>query len=103
MRYAAALILFGAMCFAGVNGKPACNARNQGRFWPDEANSNHDAARRLYQSGELEMCSCIVWKYRWEHISVNVRDLGPAKRAAGATPTQRLPVAAATRDKDDSS
>ena len=82
MRYLATLILFGAICFAGVARKPVCNARNQGQFWPQEANFSHDAARQLYQRGELEMCSLVVWKYRWEHLSVNARDLARGKHAS---------------------
>jgi hypothetical protein len=69
------------MCFAVEARKPACNARNQGRFWPEETNSNKDAARQLYQSGELEMCSVTVWSYRWKHVSVNVRDLAKGKHS----------------------
>lgn len=79
MKYAACLALFGALCFAEEARKPVCNARNQGRFWPEEANFSQDAARRLAQRGELEMCSLAVWKYRWEQISVNVRDLAKAR------------------------
>lgn len=79
MQRAALIALLGAMCFANDAPKPVCNARNQGRFWPEEANFSQAAARQLYQRGELEMCSLVVWKYRWEHISVNVRDLAKAR------------------------
>jgi|SRR5450631_3468820 hypothetical protein len=80
MRYVALLILFGVACSAGDARKPVCNARKQGQFWPEEANFDHDAARQLYQRGELEMCSLAVWKYKWEHMSVNVRDLTQRRR-----------------------
>ena len=76
MKYLALVVLFGVMCPASDQApKPACNAKNQGQFWPEKANSDHAAARLLYQRGELEMCSLVVWKYRWEHISVNARDV----------------------------
>lgn len=84
MKYVAFIALFGAICFAEEARKPVCNARNQGQFWPAEANVSKDAVRRLYQQGDLEMCSLAVWKYKWEHISVNVRDLASAKRPAAA-------------------
>jgi len=103
VKYLATLILFGAVCLAGGDRRPACNAKVQGQFWPEEANSNHDAARRLYQSGELEMCSLEVWKYKWEHISVNVRDLGKARRTAASSPAQHLPGTADTRSADGAS
>jgi hypothetical protein len=75
MKYAALIVLFGVLCSAAEQTpKPACDARNQGQFWPAEANSDHAAARLLYQRGELEMCSLVVWKYKWEHISVNARN-----------------------------
>ena len=79
MKCLALIVLFGAMCFAGPTRKPVCNARSLGQFWPGKANFSRDAARRLYQSGELEMCSLAVWKYRWEHISVNVHDLAKGR------------------------
>jgi hypothetical protein len=81
MKYIALFTLWGAMCFARQDPKPACNAKMQGQFWPAEANSDRQAIRRLYQSGELEMCSLEVWKYRWEHISVNARDVEKQRRA----------------------
>ncbi|HYL73641.1 MAG TPA: hypothetical protein VEU96_05520 [Bryobacteraceae bacterium] len=84
MRYAAAFILLGTMLFAEEAQKPACSAKTLGQFWPEDANVSRDAARQFYQSGELEMCSMVVWKYKWKHISVNVRDLGKGKRPAAA-------------------
>jgi len=62
--------------------KPPCNAANQGRFWPEEANINRDAARRLSQSGELETCALAVWKYKWKRLSVNARNAVNAKKIA---------------------
>lgn len=79
MKYVTLMTLFGAMCFAEDARKPVCNAQSQGQFWPEEANFSKDTARQLYQRGELEMCTLAVWKYRWEHISVNVRDLAKGR------------------------
>jgi hypothetical protein len=81
MKYIALFSVFGAMSLAQHADKPACNAKIQGQFWPQEANSDRFAARKLYQSGELEMCSIDVWKYRWEHISVNIRGLEKRRRS----------------------
>ena len=76
MKCVILLSLFAAAALAGEPGKPACTARNQGQFWPAEANSNPSAARQSVQRGDLEICSLSVWKYRWERVSVNVRDMG---------------------------
>lgn len=83
MKYVAFIVLFGAllgalfgaMCFAGEARKPVCSSRNRGQFWPQEANFSQDAARQLFQSGQLEMCSLAGCKYRWMRMSVNARDL----------------------------
>lgn len=67
----------GTVCFCGAAPVPRmkCNARNDGKFWPEEANYNSVVARQLFQQGDLEMCTLVVWKYRWEHLSVNARRL----------------------------
>jgi hypothetical protein len=75
MKTAALIGFLGAVCLAQDTQKPICNAKTRGQFWPAEANSSPEAARRLTQSGEIEMCSQGLWKYRWEHLSLNVRDL----------------------------
>jgi len=85
MKYVIALAVLGSFCFAQQSRKPACRPQNQGRFWPEEANSDRDARRRLYQRGELELCTLEVWKYRWERISVNARGLSMEKRDGGST------------------
>jgi hypothetical protein len=86
MKHAVLIALCAAMCVAKEPRRPACNARNQGQFWPAEANSSQSAARQLARSGELEMCSLVVWKYRWEHMTVNAREL------AKPTDPGRLPT-----------
>jgi len=76
MKYVALVVLFGVISLAAEQApKPTCNEKRQGQLWPEEANSDHAAARLLYQRGELEMCTLVVWKYRWEHLSVNARDM----------------------------
>jgi hypothetical protein len=101
MKYMALITLFGAMSFAGQEGKPPCNAKIQGQFWPEQANWDREAARQLYQTGELEMCSMAVWKYRWEHISVNIRDLAKGRHSATSEsrpdPTSKSEETAATK------
>jgi hypothetical protein len=79
MKYLGLFAILAAGCFAQEARKPVCNARNRGQFWPAEANVSQDAARQLFQSGELEMCSLATWRYRWDRLSVNVHHLAPAK------------------------
>jgi hypothetical protein len=84
MKYVLALILVGAISFAGEAGRPACNSRNHGQFWPEQANLNSKEAHKLFQSGELEMCSLVVWKYKWTYLSVNARKLSKGSQPAAA-------------------
>jgi len=59
-----------------VSSKPACRAAIRGQFWPDAANSDPQAARKLSQCGALEMCTATTWRYKWQPVTVNVRQLG---------------------------
>ena len=79
MRLVGWLMMLAPVCFAGEPQKPVCSARTQGEFWPAEANISQQAAQRLFRSGELELCSLAVWKYKWQHLSVNVRDTGRSR------------------------
>jgi len=87
MKSLPVLALFGILCFADQPTQPECNAANRGHFWPEEANSDRALARKLYQSGELEMCSLvppkytIYWNYKWLHISVNAHSAAKTKTA----------------------
>jgi hypothetical protein len=90
MRNAVLIGLYAAVCFAGQARKPVCNAQSQGQFWPEEANVNRDAMREHYQQGDLEMCSRGEWRYKWEHLSVNVRQLRLAKHAADSNAAKRV-------------
>lgn len=78
-------IFFGSCSFSSEAQplKSACNARNDGKFWPEEANHDSHEARQLLQSGELEMCSLVIWKYKWEKMSVNAHPKSK-KREPGA-------------------
>lgn len=89
MSYMALTVLFGVLCSAAEQTpKPPCNVKSQGQLWPSEANSDHNAARTLFQSGELEMCSLAVWKYKWEHLSVNAHDFAKPKHPQPAKPVK---------------
>ena len=83
MNFMAAILLLSAMSTGEDARRPACNAANQGRFWPEEANASARAARQLYQNGELLMCSQALWKYKWERLSVNAHKQAKPKRVAG--------------------
>jgi hypothetical protein len=78
MKYVATIFLLGTIC-AAEEQKPACNASNHGRFWPQQANTSAETAQKLSRRGELEMCSLVVWKYRWQKLTVNARDLARKK------------------------
>jgi len=82
MQYVALIALFWSACSSQQAEKPVCSGRNTGLFWPEEANVSKDAARKLYQTGELELCSQVKGKYRWQHISVNVHDLSKGQRGS---------------------
>jgi hypothetical protein len=56
--------------------KPACKAALHGKFWPDAANTDVKAAGRLAQCGALEICTTTGWRYKWQPVTVNVRQLG---------------------------
>jgi len=58
--------------------RPACKAAIHGHFWPDAANTDVGAARKLAQCGALEICTTTGWRYKWQPVTVNVRQLGKA-------------------------
>jgi hypothetical protein len=58
--------------------KPACKAPIHGQFWPDAANTDGRAAQQLAKCGALEICAHAGWKYKWQSVAVNVRQLGKA-------------------------
>jgi hypothetical protein len=89
MNYLAAILLLVATHTVEAGKRPACNAAHQGELWPAEANVSTQAAREFYQRGELEMCSLDVWKYKWQRLSVNVRELSRRKQQAVQTALPR--------------
>jgi len=56
--------------------RPACSAALHGRFWPDAANTDMRAARKLAQCGVLEICTENGRRFKWKPVTVNVRQLG---------------------------
>jgi hypothetical protein len=82
MKLAACMALFASLCLAQEIRKPACNAKTEGQFWPEEANSSQEAVRRFSQSGELEVCSAAGLKHKWKRLSVNVHDLAKGKKSS---------------------
>src|SRR5947208_14909914 len=97
MRYAAAIFLISAFSAMAEDQKPACNAANHGRFWPEAANASKEAAHQLSHNGELEMCSVVVWKYQWRKLTVNVKDLPRKKSSRAAKAESGKPSTVAAR------
>jgi len=60
--------------------KPACNSSLRGHFWPAAADSDPKLARRLSQCGSLEVCSVGRFRYKWQPVTVNVRQLGKSRQ-----------------------
>jgi hypothetical protein len=90
MKRLPAIAILALMCSADQPKQPECTKKIQGFFWPQAANADKELARKLYQSGELQMCAvtlskyAISWKYKWQFVSVNARDLGKGKRSENA-------------------
>lgn len=81
MKYAIALAVLCSCTFAETNDRPACTSQHLGRFWPVEANTDSALARRLTQTGELQICTRSGIRYKWEHISVNFKVLAERARS----------------------
>ncbi|HUA61569.1 MAG TPA: hypothetical protein VML19_22610 [Verrucomicrobiae bacterium] len=56
--------------------KPVCTTTIHGRFWPDAANADAGARRKLAQCGLLEICTDTGRRYKWKPVTVNIRQLG---------------------------
>jgi len=69
-----------SLCLAADISKPACNAHNQGRMWPEAANGNPKLLKKFSQCGELQICSRPGLRYRWESLTVRVDQLGRGKK-----------------------
>ena len=74
------LAVVGTLCLAADISKPACNAQNYGRMWPDAANHNPKMLTKLSQCGELEICTRPGVRYRWESLTVRVDQLRRGKK-----------------------
>jgi hypothetical protein len=72
--------------------KPACKAPIHGQFWPQAANTDVTAARKLAQCGALEICTRTAFRYKWQPVTVNVRQLGK-------TPQEPTPACAAIMEE----
>ncbi|MGP8243148.1 MAG: hypothetical protein ACLQVN_01355 [Bryobacteraceae bacterium] len=73
-------LAWSAMLVQPQNAKPVCNAKTAGQFWPAAAESDAGARRRLAQDGDLEMCVCHNWRYRWRPLTVNVHRMAAARK-----------------------
>jgi len=56
--------------------RPVCSVQLHGKYWPDAANADMRAARKLAQCGALEICTDTGRRYKWKPVTVNVRQLG---------------------------
>lgn len=95
MKWSVLCLLVAATGLAGEQEpaalRPACRASTRGHFWPDAANSDPAAARKLAQCGTLEICTVSGWRYKWKPVTVNVRQLGKA-------PQELTPACASVRE-----
>lgn len=106
MRWSVLLLLLVLPCLAEDLTRPPCNARNRGQFWPEQANSDREAARQAARCGELQVCTVGLWRHHWEPLTVHVTQLGKGARqeipgcgkpAAIAPSRSATPAAAAVR------
>ena len=72
--------------------KPACVKQRAGEFWPAEANSSPKALHELARSGQLEVCSCKLWRYKWESLTVSVKALQESNIKSKQAQADRAPV-----------
>lgn len=90
MRILATLLLSVGALSAEEAAKPPCTPALNGQLWPAQANSDKALARKLFQTGDLELCSVNVWRYRWQHMSVSYKSLQTSKpnsKLRSSTPT----------------
>lgn len=82
-------ILSLAIVFADGPERPACNAATLGKLFPTQANGNHQLTNKLFNCGELQVCTRGRWKYRWSPLSVRIDQLARDGRS------QKAPACAA--------
>lgn len=78
-------------------GKPACNAENLGRMWPDAANNDRRLFTKLARCGALQVCTRQVWRYRWESPTVTLDQLREGATPARPGACEESPEAAARK------
>jgi hypothetical protein len=91
---------------AGQPERLACNSETIGQLWPSQANGNNRLTRKLFNCGELQVCTRGRWKYRWSPLSVRVDQLSGGSKVAPpactalinelATPEQVQPASGKT-------
>jgi hypothetical protein len=62
----------------------ACTREMQGRYWPEQANTDRKLAAQLMRSGELQMCSRGFFRYSWEPLTISYRSVLAKQQTAGA-------------------
>ncbi|HEV8039626.1 MAG TPA: hypothetical protein VGP62_12235 [Bryobacteraceae bacterium] len=63
------------LCLASDDLKPACDAGNAGRLWPDAANHDSRLRKKFSRCGELEICKHGRIHYRWQSVTVRLDQL----------------------------
>ncbi len=63
------------VCAAAEDSRPACNAVNLGRLWPESANHDPKLRKKMARCGELELCTRGIWRYHWESLTVRLDQL----------------------------
>lgn len=64
--------------------RPACNADMLSKMWPLAANGNKQLTNRLFNCGELQVCTRGKWRYRWVSLSVRLDQLNKTGQAPKA-------------------
>lgn len=66
-------MLSAALLVLMIADKPLCNQKTEGRMWPTVANEDQRMFLSLARAGTLEMCVQSEWGYKWERMTVNIR------------------------------
>ena len=69
-------MLSAALLVFMIADKPLCSKKMEGQMWPTVANENQRALLMLARAGTLEMCLPWTWGYKWERLTVNIRQKG---------------------------
>jgi hypothetical protein len=74
-RTAVILAVAGCLCLAADDTRPACDAENLGRLWPEAANHDPKVRKKMAKCGELQLCTKGIWRYHWESLTVRLDQL----------------------------